>query len=117
MELAEVDSIATFSDEKYSKIPINGAKGLIRLLCFEPDQNVPPHKHPEGDEYFFVIQGKGKIRIGNEETEAGSGAIVRAPANVLHQWKNGTEKLILLSVLIPPSCYELAEKTLKMEYP
>jgi quercetin dioxygenase-like cupin family protein len=77
---------------------------------------VPLHKHPKGDEYFFVIQGKGKIKIGNEETEAGSGTIVRAPANVLHQWKNGAEKLLLLSILISPSCYELAEETLKMEH-
>jgi quercetin dioxygenase-like cupin family protein len=116
MELAEVDSIATFSNDRYSKIPINGTRGLIRLLCFKPNQNVPLHKHPEGDEYFLVIQGKGKIKIGNEEIEAGSGTIIRAPANVLHQWKNGTEKLILLSVLISPSCYELAEEILKMEY-
>jgi quercetin dioxygenase-like cupin family protein len=114
--LAEVDSIAKFSHDKYSKISINSTKGLIRLLCFEPNQNVPLHKHPEGDEYFFVIQGKGKIKIGNEETDAGSGTIIRAPANALHQWKNGTGKLVLLSVLISPSCYELAEKTLKMEY-
>jgi quercetin dioxygenase-like cupin family protein len=116
MELAEVDSLATFSNDKYSKIPIDGAKGLMRLLCFEPNQSVPLHKHPEGDEYFFVIQGKGKIKIGNEETEAESRTIIRAPANVLHQWKNGTGKLIILSVLISPSCYELAEETLKMEY-
>ena len=116
MELVEVDSIATFSDDKYSRVPINGTKGLIRLLCFKPNQSVPCHKHAEGDEYFFVIQGKGKIRIGNEETEAGSGTIVRAPANVLHQWKNGTENLVLLSVLISPSCYKLAERILKMEY-
>jgi quercetin dioxygenase-like cupin family protein len=114
--LAEVDSIATFSHDKYSKISISGTKGLTRLLCFEPNQNVPLHKHPEGDEYFFVIQGKGKIKIGNEETEAGSGTIIRAPANMLHQWKNGAGKLVLLSVLISSSCYELAEKTLKMEY-
>ncbi|HXX87129.1 MAG TPA: cupin domain-containing protein [Candidatus Acidoferrum sp.] len=116
MELVELDSIATFSEDKYSKIPINGTKGLIRLLCFKPNQSVPLHKHPEGDEYFFVVKGKGRVRVGNEEIEVGSGTIVRAPANVLHQWKNGTEKLILLSVLIAPSCYGLAEEILKMEY-
>jgi quercetin dioxygenase-like cupin family protein len=115
MEIAEVDSIATFSSDKYNKIPINGTKGLLRLLCLGPNQHVPLHKHPKGDEYFFVIQGKGKIKIGNE-AEVESGAIVRAQANTPHQWKNGTEKLILLSVLISPSCYKLAEETVKMEY-
>jgi quercetin dioxygenase-like cupin family protein len=116
MEIVKVDSIAAFSCDTYNKIPINSAKGLLRLLCFEPNQHVPLHKHPKGDEYFLVIKGKGKVKIGNEETEVESGTIVRAPANTLHQWKNGIERLILLSVLISPSCYELAEETVKMEY-
>jgi quercetin dioxygenase-like cupin family protein len=116
MEIVKVDSIATFSRDTYNKIPLNSTKGLLRLLCFQPNQHVPPHKHPKGDEYFFVIKGKGKIKIGDEETEAESGTIVRAPANATHQWRNGAEKLILLSVLIPPSCYKLADETVKMEY-
>jgi quercetin dioxygenase-like cupin family protein len=57
---------------------INGTKGLLRLLCFEPNQSVPLHRHPKADEYFFVIKGKGKVTIGSEETDVESSCIIRA---------------------------------------
>ena len=46
--ISKVDSLATLSRDSYNKIPINGAKGLIRLLCFETEQCVPLHMHPKG---------------------------------------------------------------------
>ena len=115
MEILRVDSIAKFSTHAYTKIPVNGAKELLRLLCFEPNQLVPLHKHPKADEYFLVTKGKGKIKIGSEETDAESGYIIRAPAGIAHQWKTGSERLILLSILIPPSSYKLADEAIKME--
>lgn len=114
--IAKVDFIAMFTSDKYNKITINGTKGLLRLLCFEPDQSVPLHRHPKADEYFFVIDGKGKVTIGRKETKVESGCIIRAPAGIPHQWKNGSERLILLSVLIPLSSYKFAEKASRMEF-
>jgi quercetin dioxygenase-like cupin family protein len=116
MEIVKVDSIAAFSQDTYKRVLINNAKGLLRLLCFEPNQEVPLHRHPKGDEYFFVVHGKGKIKIAREESEVEPGSIIRAPANTPHQWKNGSERLVLFSILVPPSSYELAEETVKMEH-
>jgi quercetin dioxygenase-like cupin family protein len=116
MKIAKIDLLATFSPDKYNKISINGTQGLLRLLCLEQGQSVPLHKHPNGDEYFYVIKGKSKIRIGKKEAEAESGCIVKAPAGVLHQWKNGPQKLILLSVVIPPQSYEFSDEATKMEF-
>lgn len=116
MKIAKVDLLATFSPDRYNKISINGAQGLLRLLCLEQKQSVPLHKHPNGDEYFYVIEGKGKIKIGKKEAEAESGCIVKAPAGVLHQWKNGPQRLILLSVVIPPQSYKVSDEATKMEF-
>jgi quercetin dioxygenase-like cupin family protein len=115
MSIVKADLLATFSPDNYNKVPINSAKGLLRLLCFEPEQAVPLHKHLKGDEYFYVIEGKGRITIGTEEAEAGAGCIVKAPAGVSHKWKNGHQRLILLSVLIPLQSYNLANEVTKME--
>jgi quercetin dioxygenase-like cupin family protein len=109
------DLLATFTPNRYNRIPINGAKGLLRLLCFEPNQSVPLHKHPKADEYFFVIRGKGKVTLGKNETDVESGSIIKAAAGVPHQWKNESERLVLLSVLIPPSSYKFADEAAKME--
>jgi len=115
LEIAKVDLMAKFSTGTYSKILINGSKGLLRLLCFEPNQFVPLHRHPKGDEYFFVIKGKGTVTVGSEKANVKVGCIIWAPAGVMHQWKAKTERLILLSVLISPSSYELADEATKME--
>jgi quercetin dioxygenase-like cupin family protein len=110
-----VDLIATFTSNKYNRIPINGTKGLVRLLCFEPDQGVPLHRHPKADEYFFVTRGKGKVTLESEETDVESGCIIKAAAGLPHRWKNGSERLILSSVLVPPSSYKFADDLAKME--
>lgn len=116
LEIVRVNSMATFSIDTYVKVPISGAKGLLRLLCFEPNQLVPLHKHLKADEYFFVIRGKGRVKIGSEETIVESGFIIRAPAGIAHQWRAHTERLILLSVMVPPSSYNLADEAMKMEF-
>ena len=110
MNILKVDSLAAFSSEGYGRVPIDGARGLLRLLCFDSEQSVALHRHPKADEYFYVVQGKGKLTVGNEEAEVGPGSIVRVPAGVLHRWQNGPQRLILFSVLVPPSSYELGDE-------
>jgi quercetin dioxygenase-like cupin family protein len=110
-----INLIATFTSNNYNKIPINGANGLLRLLCFEPGQSVPLHRHSKADEYFFVIRGKGKLVLGSKEIDAEPSCIIGAKAGVPHQWKNGSERLVLLSVLIPTSSYKFADEATRME--
>jgi quercetin dioxygenase-like cupin family protein len=110
----KADLIATFTSNKYNRIPIDSA-GLLSLLCFEADQSVPLHRHVKADEYFFVIRGKGKVTLGSEEACVESGCIIKTAAGLPHQWKNGSERLVLLSVLIHPSSYKFADEAAKME--
>jgi quercetin dioxygenase-like cupin family protein len=116
LNIPRVDLLAVFSPNKYEKVPIDGAKGLLRLLCFEPQQSVPLHVHTRADEYFYVVKGEGRITLGNDEAEAQSGCIVKAPAGVPHQWKNGSKRLILFSVLISTQSYEFADESAKMDF-
>lgn len=115
MKVVNISQAAAFSREEYVRIPIDDSKGLLRLICLEPGQTVPLHEHPEGDEYFCVISGKGKITMGKEEEEVTSGQLIKACAGIQHQWRNGTQRLIILSVIIPTASYHLAEEATKME--
>jgi len=111
----KIDSLATFSS-KYCRVPIGNTKGLIRLLCFGPGQSVALHVHPKSDECFLVLEGKGKITIDRQEQDAESGFFLQVPAGVPHQWKNGAKKLILLSILIPTSAYDLADEAVQQKF-
>lgn len=102
-----------FSASKYRRVPLPSTNGLLRLLCFEPNQKVPLHRHPEADEIFYVFKGQGEISVGAEKVQMENGFFVKTPAGVLHRWKNGKERLVLISVLIPPSSYIHAEKATK----
>jgi len=105
-----------FSLSKYRRMALPNTKGLIRLLCFEPNQNVPLHCHPEADEIFYVLKGQGEISVGEEKVKVKNGFFVKAPAGMLHQWKNGKERLVLISVLIPPSNYAYSEKIMQIMF-
>jgi quercetin dioxygenase-like cupin family protein len=55
---------------------------------FKAAQVLDWHRHPEGDQLFFVHEGKGTFYIddGTEETvEIGPGSVVLAPKNVWHK--------------------------------
>ena len=113
MEIVKAESLMDFSAGKYRRVPLPYAKGLMRLLCFEPNQKVTLHRHPEADEIFYVLKGRGEISVGAEKVTVKNGFFVKAPAGVLHQWKNSKGRLVLISVLIPPSNYADAEKIIQ----
>jgi quercetin dioxygenase-like cupin family protein len=110
MEILKAESLTDFSADKYRRVPLPNTKGLMRLLCFEPNQHVPLHRHPEADEIFYVLKGQGEISVGEEKVKVNNGFFVKAPAGVLHKWQNSKERLVLISVLIPPSNHAHAEE-------
>jgi len=116
MEILRTDTLAEFSPAKYVRIPLKNTNGLVRLLCFEPGQTVALHQHPEGDEVFFVLCGRAEFTVGEETALIEAGSFVKAEAETFHGWKNGSERLILISVLIPPSSYTLAEQVATMKF-
>src|SRR3989337_4614263 len=116
MDVTNIESLATFSSEKYVKVPLGHTKGLGRLLCFEPRQEVPLHMHPEADEVFYVVKGVAVFAGGEETIQVAAGSLARADAGTRHGWKNGSGNLILLSVLVPLSSYLVAEQAAKMEF-
>jgi quercetin dioxygenase-like cupin family protein len=115
MEIVRIDRLSEFSLAKYVKVPVPDTNGLVRLLCFEPGQSVAFHRHPDGDEFFYVLKGKADFTLGKETTRVEAGSFVKATAGIFHGWNNGSERLILISVLIPPSSYRLAEQASRME--
>jgi len=116
MNVVNLKSLARFSSEKYVRVPVADTKGLVRLLCFGPRQEVPLHMHPEADEVFYVVKGLALFTLGDETKRVSAGSLVKAGAGTRHSWKNGLRNLILLSVLEPISSYLVAERAARMEF-
>lgn len=112
----KLDSLVEFSSAKYVRVSIKNTNGLVCLRSIDPDQAVPFHKHLDGDEVFYVLSGGAKFTVGKEIAQMSAGSFVRAVAGIYHSWKNGSERLILISILTPPSSHKLADQATKMEF-
>jgi quercetin dioxygenase-like cupin family protein len=98
-----VPSRVAFSAEKMKKVAlIDTANLFCDAYCFEPGQQQAGHRHAVGDKLYYVVEGKGRIRVGNEEREVGPGELVCAPAGDEHAVQNpGPARLVLLVVMAP----------------
>ena len=92
-----------FSNEKLKK---NGLfeteRFLCDLYCFEPGQEQQPHTHGGQDKVYYVVEGTGIFKVGEEEKELGPGQIVLAPAGKNHGVANrGGQRLVTLVFVAP----------------
>ncbi|MBA3943772.1 MAG: cupin domain-containing protein [Herpetosiphonaceae bacterium] len=77
--------------------------GVYRLPVGATDHQQP---HTE-DEVYYVIQGRGWIRVAAEDREVATGAVVYVAAGVPHYFHTITEELAIL-VVFAPAEYTLA---------
>ena len=82
-----------------------GAKNLrFALGVFDPNEGLVPHIHPESEEVYYVIEGKGTVYIGEERKEIPiePEMALYMPPGTIHGVKNtGKEKLIVAFFVAP----------------
>jgi mannose-6-phosphate isomerase-like protein (cupin superfamily) len=75
---------------------------MIGLNCLEAGQIQSVHAHEGADKFYFVLEGRGRFTVAEEECEAGAGTLVVAPAGVPHGVSNiGDTRLSLLVGIAP----------------
>ena len=94
---------AAFSSEKMKKVNLFDTE---RMFCdvygLNAGQEQTAHAHDGSDKVYYVIDGTGYFRIGDDERTVGSGAAVLAPARASHAVRNpGPGSLTLLVFMAP----------------
>jgi len=94
-DLPEVDRSfgdfgAAFQSLTPSMVPRGGKLGINRMRLAKGRTTVPFHYHLREDEAFFVLEGRGVLRYGDEIRELRAGDCVSCPAGtqVAHQIAN-----------------------------
>jgi mannose-6-phosphate isomerase-like protein (cupin superfamily) len=72
--------------------------GLYVLRAREQDPQTP---HDQ-DELYYVVSGRGTIRVGEDDRDVGPGSIVFVEAGVEHRFHTITSNLTVLVVFAPP---------------
>jgi mannose-6-phosphate isomerase-like protein (cupin superfamily) len=73
------------------------------LYCLQPGQAQAPHAHADQDKLYLGVEGRARIRVGEEAAWIDPGVLVVAPAGMEHGVENPTQgPCILLVVVVPP---------------
>jgi len=83
-------------------------------ITFEPGRGVDPHLHKEHSDSFYVLEGEVEFHVGDEVVQGTPGTYVLAPPNVVHYFRNVSDKPVRMLNLHTPGGFaqyrrELAE--------
>jgi quercetin dioxygenase-like cupin family protein len=93
----QVSDHAAFAEARFTKADLaQGAHLFAGLNCFEPGQSQAVHAHEGVDKFYLVLEGKARMRVGAEETDAAAGTLVWAPAGVPHGVVEALERSVML---------------------
>jgi len=81
---------------EFLRIPAMSS-GLYVLVAGATDKQ-SPHKE---DEIYYVVCGRGKVRISDQETPVSQGSVVFVEANTEHRFFDIEEELVLLVFFAP----------------
>ena len=69
----------------------------------EPNSEQPIHAHPENEQVYVIVRGRGLMKVGDEEQEVAAGTLIFVPPQTGHAIRNiGGEPLVYVSATAPP---------------
>ncbi len=105
MKVVRWDESATaFSPDKMKKVGLfETERFFLDLYCLEPGQSQKPHAHDGCDKVYLVVEGRGRVRVGDEERALATGEAVMAGSGEVHGIENDSDRrLVVLTFMSPP---------------
>ena len=112
MHVTNIDRVPAFSTKDGSEIRelLAHRNSAIRNQSLAearlpPGAATAPHYHPKTEEIYYILQGEGDMRIGDETRRIGVGDAIAIPPGAVHTILNtGAATLLFLCCCAP--CYE-----------
>lgn len=70
-------------------------------ITLEPGESLKRHITPV-DVFFYVLEGKGVVEIGQEKQEVGPDTLIESPARIPHCWSNQSDEVFRVLVVKTP---------------
>ncbi len=102
MEILELKKLTKFYPDRIGREMLSDKPEMrIALMCLEPGQELTPHKAPLRL-LMYVVEGKGTIKVGDEETEAAEKTCILCDPQVPHGFKaDKGSRLVVMAVVTP----------------
>jgi quercetin dioxygenase-like cupin family protein len=104
----EGDPLRVFGNQFLLKVDGAASQGAMAFLTgtFAPGTGAIPHLHRGHDEIFYVLDGRFRFHLGEEQTESGPGGLLFAPRNAAHGFTNIGDSTGSLIGVVAPAGYE-----------
>jgi len=103
MQIVTADAAARFAEGKMQKVALfETDRCFCDLYCLLPGQFQKVHAHQGSDKVYFVLRGRARVRVGDEEQELDPGQAALAPAGVPHGVTNASGDPATLLVFMAP---------------
>jgi mannose-6-phosphate isomerase-like protein (cupin superfamily) len=118
MDVRSIDRVPSFTSKDGSEIRelLAHRNSCIRAQSLAEARiasggRTTPHFHPQTEEIYYILAGRGRMRIGDELHDVGPGDAIAIPPGAVHQIANtGGEELKFLCCCAPG--YEHADTVL-----
>jgi mannose-6-phosphate isomerase-like protein (cupin superfamily) len=81
-----------------------GSKHLaVTWVTGGPGSEQPQHEHPENEQAYVIVAGRGEMLVGDDRLDVEPGTLVLVPPRTRHAIRNtGRETLTYVSATSPP---------------
>lgn len=73
----------------------------VMQITLEPGEKLRQHITPV-DVFFYVLEGRGIVKIGDEKKEVVKDTLVDSPKNIMHCWYNESNEILRFLVVKVP---------------
>ena len=99
----DYNSFVPYTAEHHGKSTLFENKHvLVGLNCLEPGQTYEKHAHEVQCRFYLVLEGNGRVWVGDEQKDTEQGTVIWVPAGQPHRIVNtGADRLVLLVGIAP----------------
>ena len=92
-----------YAPDRMAKIALGAtARVHLDLYALEPGQTQKVHTHDDQDKVYVVLEGRGRVTVGDAEEALEPGEAIVAAAGTPHGVLNDSGARLLLLVLVAP---------------
>ena len=114
MDVMNVYEMKEFKEGvRVSKKVVDTDKTVIHFHFYSPNSRVRLHRHVDAIDVYYVVEGEGRVTIGDEEKLVRKGDILVIPENTIHGVANPYKKPLIMLDILTPRPKDWASKTSK----
>ncbi len=100
--VAPLEQVRFKADNFSHQTLLVGEQLSVELYCFAPGGLLPPHRHPDNEQVWSVLEGSGTAWVGKQRIRLHAGTTLLIPATVYHSVNNnGRGPLVIQQVTAP----------------